>query len=128
MPLGWRLARREMFGRKDQFECEDESTEHVVFVRCGLRAPTIARRTSDDLLRYPATQFAIQSSSMGSLPSSRPALWRLEQRAVDAGDRRIWIWRLRPSRWLWTGTAGLRPAIRSIWWPAFARQHRIEYR
>jgi hypothetical protein len=26
MPLGWRLARREMFGRKDQFECEDEST------------------------------------------------------------------------------------------------------
>ena len=26
MPLGWRLARREMFGRKDQFECEEEST------------------------------------------------------------------------------------------------------
>jgi hypothetical protein len=35
MPLGRRLARREMFGRKDQFECEDE--EHVVFVCCGLR-------------------------------------------------------------------------------------------
>src|SRR5438876_857419 len=44
----------------------------------------------------------------------RPALWRLGQRAVDAGDWRPWTWRLR-TRWLRAGTCGIWPTIRPIW-------------
>src|SRR5258706_4826243 len=79
----------------------------------GCGAPTVARRVSDDLLRYPATipqQPAIQSAAMGAVQFAR----RLAQYAIDASDWRLWTW------WLWTRGLRVRagslwPAIRPIW-------------
>src|SRR5260370_22414201 len=86
----------------------------VAFVRCGLRASTIARRISDDLLRNPTTkphaQFAVQPAAMGSVQfSSRPAICGVAQRAIDASD--WWLW----TRWLWIGAGSFWSAIRPIW-------------
>src|SRR5258706_2176713 len=64
----------------------------------GCGAPTVARRVSDDLLRYPATipqQPAIQSAAMGAVQFAR----RLAQYAIDASDWRLWAWGL-CKRWV----------------------------
>src|SRR5260221_14582417 len=79
----------------------------------GCGAHTVARRVSDDLLRYPATipqQPAIQSAAMGAVQFAR----RLAQYAIDASDWRLWTW------WLWTRWVRIRagrlwPAISPIW-------------
>src|SRR5258706_2276342 len=79
----------------------------------GCGAPTVARRVSDDLLRYPATipqQPAIQSAAMGAVQFAR----RLAQYAIDASDWRLWTW------WVWTRWVriwggSLWPAILPIW-------------
>src|SRR6266446_7491195 len=84
----------------------------------GCGAPTITRRVSDDLLRYPATisqQPAIQSAAMGAVQFAR----RLAQYAIDASDWRLWTWWLW-TWWLWTRWLRIRagslwPAIRPIW-------------
>src|SRR5258706_16338027 len=79
----------------------------------GCGAPTVARRVSDDLLRYPATipqQPAIQSAAMGAVQFAR----RLAQYAIDASDWRLWTWWLW-IRWLRIRAGSLWPAIRPIW-------------
>src|SRR5260221_7712806 len=79
----------------------------------GCGAHTVARRVSDDLLRYPATipqQPAIQSPAMGAVQFAR----RLAQYAIDASDWRLWTWWLW-TRWLRIRAGSLWPTIRPIW-------------
>src|SRR5258705_10088372 len=83
-------------------------------------ASTIARRISDDLLRYPAPKRTIQSAAMGAVRfASGPALC-MARRTIDAGEwwlRTWWLrtWRVRT----WAGRVW--PAIRPIWWSAIDR-------